>query len=135
MQAATLQHSLIPALEIKLGLRIPTYQGAAVIHFDNQQEIGLEFSTDSSLFVLHSPLMPLAPHAADLWTLQTILRLNSRIDLLQGGWLGVHTASNTLRYFFAIPSQHATTELVLQLVNTLLSVKQSIVDKIRSGAV
>ena len=120
------QQQIIEHLERKLGIGIPVYNGAAILHYDNDQKVSLEFANQSSLFTIHTAVSNVSAMSLDTFKMQDILKLNSRIDLLQGGWLGIHQESNSLRYFLSIPLQFATPDMILHIINLILSIKQEI---------
>lgn len=130
MQPMVSQQQIIEHLERKLGIGIPLYNGAAVLNYEDDQKVSLEFAHQSSLFTIHTPISNVSAMSLDTFKMQDILKLNSRIDVLQGGWIGIHQESNSLRYFLSIPLQFATPDMILHIIDLILSIKKEISDKI-----
>lgn len=124
------QQQLIEQLQRKLGINIPLYQGSAVIHFEDGQDIGLDFSAQSTLVTIHSTFSKVSAYALDKRKTEDILQLNSRIDVLHGGWLGLHAESNSLRYIFSIPLAFASVDLIINLIETIFNVKKDIASRL-----
>ena len=121
------RQKLIGFIENEFGIKIPMSSGAAIIKYENGSEVWLEFSEASALINIHCVVNDnVTESSLSLISMQKILRLNSRHDILCGGWLGIHEMTRTLRFYISIPVQLASFENIIQAIKNASIIKTNV---------
>lgn len=122
----TQKHQLLKKLSKVMGIQIPLAEGAAVITL-NGEKVYLEFPESSPVYIVHMEICSQNSIGTNVQRLESILELNSRLDVLCCGWLGFHKTTGSLRYFNTIPAQIATEKTVIETMNALLPIKNNVI--------
>ncbi len=125
-------NNLIESLSKELGIKIPIIDGLAIIELNREDEIHLEFPEDGELMIIHFVIHLEITLGYGNKQLESILALDSPLDLLQYGWLNFHSITNTLRYFFTMPAQIATTDLLIKILKSTKQIKDDIINSLNS---
>ncbi|TQV84058.1 hypothetical protein FKG94_05170 [Exilibacterium tricleocarpae] len=120
------QHQLIKSLSHEIGAQIPLVDGAAVIKFNDDEELWLEVPKNGKLLILHTAICPISSLGVNCKRLESVLELNSSLDVLKCGWLGFHTLTNTLRYFMALPVDLTTADVLIGIMKDCKDIKKNI---------
>ena len=121
----TQRHQLIKTLSNAIGKQIPVVENAAAISLDGN-EFFLEFPQQAPVYIIHQSICSINSLGVNHQQMETILHLNSRLDILHCGWLGFHKSSNSLRYFATVPKALATAESLLDIMRALEPVKKRV---------
>lgn len=122
------RHELMQELSHELGIKISAHEGAALILFKDDERVWLEYPDDSAMITIHCVVKEGIDAHFSAAQLEKILYLNSRVEMLCGGWLGLHKPTQSLRFFVAIPVQFALVTVVADAIKNAIPVRREIIE-------
>lgn len=118
---------VMQSLASTLNISIDTPTNAISLEAADGTEWFIELSASGEHVVVHTDTGRwVAPTLLRQDDLERLLALNTDLRLMQGAWLGIHEASNSLRLMTTVPASSASVEAVDRKIGKLHALRETI---------
>ncbi len=115
------------SLASALNINIDTPTNAIALKAADGSEWFVELSANGEHVIVHTDTGRwVAPTLLRQDDLERLLALNTDLSLMQGAWLGIHEASNSLRLMTTVPAACADVETVDRNIGKLHALRETI---------
>lgn len=123
LRSGDVMQSLAHALRVD----IDTPTNAISLEATDGSQWFIELSSNGDHVIVHTDTgRAVAPTLLRPEALERLLALNTDLKLMQGAWLGIHEASNSLRLMTAVPAASANVETVDRKIGKLHALRETI---------
>lgn len=118
---------VMPSLAHALHLDIDTPTNAIALEAADGSQWFVELAANGDQVIVHTDTgRGVAPTHLRPEALERLLALNTDLRLMQGAWLGIHEASNSLRLMTTIPAASANVETLDRKIGNLHALRETI---------
>lgn len=121
-------------LSKRIHVPLSMVDGALILSTEDGDKVWLEVPPEGALIVIHCSLKEsVTDHTLSLSEMQSILKLNSKLNVLKGAWIAMHSETNTLRLCASVPKGFVDAETLEVVLNNVVSLSKVIKEMLLSG--